>query len=216
MRYLTLLTLLSVYAAPPTFGYPVNKTLKKITYKVPSGTAALVSFEGKSYLISNWHVCRHFKTQEVDASNEFYGEVVKVKVLRMYPELDTCVMTGTGKVGAKIGKFVKKGAPVYSAGYPGGVNNLVLTQGYAVDWIVAPLNFGSSERCPAGFLTINAKCEKSFQLQDTTMRGAPGCSGSAMLNSRGEYVGLVNSTNQGNLSVLNVSNVIKAIRLFKP
>lgn len=216
-----LLIAASTFSLNTVGGAPVNKLLKSYTYKVPSGTASAVVYNGKTYLISNYHVCRNFPSGSTYAKNEFYGESVKVKVLLNLPQYDLCVMSGTSHGGFKIGKPGKYGNAVYSAGYPQGATKLVLTSGHLEEVMEVELDYGLDHECPSPWIKRpNQKkqmgCMATFKLQDTTMPGRPGCSGSAMINSKGEYVGLINSTNSDTLSAIELKDVLEGLKLLEP
>ena len=206
------MTILTSYAA----GHPVYETLRKNTYWVESGTAGLVEYRGKSYLVSNWHVCRNFKNGETKAKSDYYGAEYKVKVLVMSPEHDLCIMKAPATGGLKLGKPVKYLSPVYTAGYPkSSRDRIVLSAGHRVGIEHVILDYGTAG-CPSTFTKTQKSCTHEFELQDTTLLGEPGCSGSPMVNSKGELVGVFNSTSSGTLSALKLSDLYETFKLLKP
>lgn len=205
-----------------TVGAPVYGTLRKYTYDVPYGTAFMVKWKDRAYMITNWHVCRSFGRSE-EVVNELTNAKSTVSVIAAFPTKDLCILTPVGNDGLEIGKSVPKGYPVYTGGYPtDSRDHIVLRSGRTTSPVDFELDFGAELLCPGEFNYSSFRdpktgknytsCTRKFHLQDTTLLGKPGCSGSPVVNSKGKLVGIVNSTNEGTLSYVFVEELIGILK----
>lgn len=207
MRYL-LISLLTVIAscAFAYQGYPVNAMLSKATYHMirPDGGYgtgfAVTSGSGRVVMLTNWHVCDRIRNNKLKAVNDYYGVTVEVEIVKMDPQHDLCALTAPyDKSPLKLAKRTKFGNSIFSAGYPGSFNGKINhTQGHVVAETEVELNYPSDQgRCPSGFtpyLDIDSVvCNLKIVLDDTDLFGEPGISGSPVVNSKGELVGVMNS-----------------------
>lgn len=219
--------MLAVSAAYASKEPVVQKLLRDNTYKVSTGTAFSVRWNGKSYLVTNWHVCRSFS--ETDAANEASGTTVKAQVLKAVPTEDLCILTSPSFGGLEVGASVVVGADVYTAGYPSGHKNIQVVSGQTTQLVSFWIDFFQFDRsCPAGFRQgISTErgqpvrtCELYMTTMDTTLKGDHGSSGSPVVDGNGKLVGVVNErVVQGDkvlLSYLPVENLIRVLKLLEP
>lgn len=204
MKVLILLAslFLSTSVAGGSVGYPVTQMLRQNTFLVDHGTGFQVNYKGRLFLVTNWHVCRHFKS--VLVSNETMQIQGVSDIIKINPTKDLCVMTPISDYGLKIGFPQPDHFPVYTMGYPQNedASNRVLTfrSGYTINNYDTTLEIRGN-KCLPGFKTEVVQergkevivCKRKFYLKNTTIQINPGASGSAVVNSKGKLVGVVNS-----------------------
>lgn len=212
-----LLAISSCSAAPyRKGGFPVFGLLRQHTYDVEWGTAFMVEWKDRRYLVSNWHVCRHqTKFTAQNADRKFKGSA---EVIALFPSEDLCLLTPVATDGLKPSKSVPNGYPVYTGGFPAGSPNKIrLSAGVTTVRSRTKLDFGKGE-CPEGYKPKFYKsgkikeCWGTFLLQDSTMAGKEGRSGSPVVNAKGELVGIVNSKNGGTSSYILVEKLIRILK----
>ena len=212
---LALLFLLPTVTYARQQGYPVFQTLRMHTYDVNYGTAFNFYWRHKRYLVSNWHVCRNF--HHTSAKNQLTGKTYYSNVIASFPTEDLCLLTPVGKGGIEVSQeAVQAGYPVYTGGYPAHHDKkLVLRAGKTTRMSNAKLDYGRGP-CPSGFEKGSGTCERKFVVQDTTLIGEKGCSGSPVVNSKAQLVGIVNQENNGTVSYLLVSRLVRILKLLEP
>lgn len=222
-KILLLLSAISLASQAAT-GYPVYSMLRDTVYKVHMGTAFVVRYKDRSYMISNWHVCRYF-TKSV-ATNEKRKIAETVKIVKTLPEKDLCILTTTRTDGLEIGSDVGEKASIYTAGYPEYSQTIQLRSGHTTSFHEEDLNYGSIS-CPKTFEmnpTIDpltkqtiTMCKNKQMIMDTNLEGTGGNSGSPVVNSKGQLVGIVHSRTEGKpaddhhntLNYIPVSDLVK-------
>lgn len=166
-----------------------------------SGSGSII--EGKSgrhYLLSNNHVCNCAGEKGYFYATKEGGELIKARIVKRSWAYDLCA----GQIdvmgpGLKLGRAPAPLSAVSSRGYPGG--RLVETRGRiggstTWTWEAGIEMMGT---CPAGvpkLYALNgnvAGCALSFTSTLTNLYGRPGSSGSAVVNSNGELVGVLSS-----------------------
>lgn len=203
MKSLSLL-LMAASLTSNAAGYPVYGLLRQNTYKVTNGTAFLVRYGDRSYMITNWHVCDTFISSAV--RNEAKRKSYPTVILKRSPNQDLCVVSTKESGGLEIGKDLGSKAPVYAAGYPQYSKTLQLRSGHTVQQEAESIDYGPI-RCPKGFKkgakvdptshqTV-ATCTHEQTIMSTTLEGTYGNSGSPVVNSRGRLVGIVHSSEEG-------------------
>lgn len=232
MRNLNALLLAVAMSANASAGYPVFGLLRSNVYRIPGyGTGFTIEYKGRFYVITNWHVCRYFR--EANATNEKNHSSVLAKVLRSFPDEDLCVMTSTPRHGLSLGEDVGTQASVYAGGYPEYASTLQLRSGHTISEGDETIDYGEGY-CPKGFSrgahldetgkkTV-ASCEHTQRIMDTDLEGTLGNSGSPVVNSRGEVVGVVHSASFGEpkddhhntLNFIPVSVLRKVLDSLKP
>jgi S1-C subfamily serine protease len=202
---LFLLSVLPGHAYSP--GYPVYGMLKKTTYRIVNlGTGSAVKTpSGKRIILTNWHVCLFGWKNKLKINNEYYETSADATIIKEDPAHDLCALEMPFPFNdvlevSDLDK-VKFGTQLYSAGYPAGAQTIKLFTGTADIELYTNLTYYvPGGKCPAGFnVKLNpydATCVLRILLQDTSLSCAPGQSGSAVINSKGQLVGVINSTNK--------------------
>lgn len=198
-------------------GYPVYQILRTNVYDVTWGTGFTVAYHDRRYLITNWHVCANYK-KSAAARNDLTGKVYSTNVIAEFPKDDLCLLNPVGSESLEVGSAVKQGYPVYTAGYPSSAKGkLVLRSGKTTKMSNGVLDFHKRGACLEGFTPAKDEkgtpvCDRAFVVQDTTLLGMEGCSGSPVVNSSGKLVGIVNQKNDQTLSYIPVEVLIKIMR----
>lgn len=221
-----LLTYLAVFvcaatASAATKGYPVFRMLKQNVYDFSWGTGFAVQYEGQKYLVTNWHICRHYKSSTA-VRRTSTNKIESTNIIASFPLDDLCLLTAGSAEGLEVGGATKKGNAVYTAGYPADAKGrLVKRAGVTTTKSHGELDFEHEEPCLEGFTEGKdskgtPSCKHAFHVQDTTLIGMEGCSGSPVVNSRGKLVGIVNQKDGTHLSYIPVSALVKILKSLKP
>lgn len=204
MRNLAFLLIVISLAAQAAAGYPVYSILGANTYKVNSGTAFTVKYKGQTYMITNWHVCRNFLKS--DAINEQSKTKETVTIIKRFPDSDLCVLTTDRENGLEISGDVSERAAVYTAGYPEYEKKIQFRSGHTTYLRDEYLDYGPGA-CPKSFTQVSyidpvtkkttQACKHTQLIMDTNLEGTCGNSGSPVVNSKGQLVGIVHSRSEG-------------------
>lgn len=149
----------------------------------------IITPSGKTRILTNSHVCVSYTNENaelgisksVNASQEF----VMKKILKFDPEVDLCLVEATQTEGFKIAESLEIGQSTYLLGHPAG-SELLLQEGeYVIKKEILvmteiPIAPGLSFMLPVPFLANHI-----------SNIGYGGNSGSAVLNSDGELVGVL-------------------------
>lgn len=158
------------------------------------GTGFLVKgASGKIYLASVWHVCG--KETELKAFREGEFEQVTAKVVAIDAGNDICILTSVPGKPLPLGKEPSMYDPVFSLGHPYGVTNAVDSHGRyngkSYDTFIYPY---STDGCPKGMkvgITQDGPvCAQMVTLGNLSMPMHPGDSGSPIVDSQGNVVGI--------------------------
>lgn len=141
-------------------------------------------------MITNQHVCESYKQVRITWSD---GAITTEEVIRTDAALDLCAITATHN------------APTLKlADTPARVNEAVYTEGYPA------YRYRASSGVVLQYRNIYIQGQKYFSME-TTMHTSPGASGSPVVNSKGEVVGVVQTS--GNFG-FNGSVTLKNLRRF--
>jgi S1-C subfamily serine protease len=213
MKKLIMLLSILVMHSAQSKGYPVRVLLEDNTYIAMSdfgrGTAFAVTYDNQKYLVTNWHVC--YYAQTIKVHNERNKVTFTANILKADFKTDLCVLKVNLTVPSsflKLSKKFNKHGILYTLGYPGGYHKR-FAQGHYIQTVKLALPYETYGRgCPRDdYRMMNNKCLIPHILQDTTMLGGAGTSGSAVVNSKGEVVGVVNSNNGNKATMLRLEEL---------
>lgn len=191
-----------------------EKLLKKSIVRLVAkngehGTGFAIEHKKKRFILTNAHVCadEEYMYSKVD------GVEYAHRVLKIGKKHDICMVQGLRSLEPiKLSKRVYADEKVYTMGYPlsrfkiysegrlKGVEHIQMKWGVPVDKCVnrahLSVQLERSYRSPFGF---NQVCVLSAKFYFTTLLIDSGASGSPVINSRGELVGII-SLSSGNIS----------------
>ncbi len=186
---------------PSEAGEPVDTSLKAATARIENGTGFLLKTEKGTWLVTNFHVCLHGSWQGVLTASLESGRVVRGHIVKkgMLPDLCAARIEDRDLQALKIAPRLLPLEAIYTRGYPYGV----LSQSgghyrgavkwrytFTVDQIGECPKEGTKEYDPYG---LYAGCSADFTDNLTTLYARPGSSGSPVVNSKGELVGVMSS-----------------------
>lgn len=174
------------------------------------GTGFLVQapHSGKTYILTNGHICEHAENGYLSARKEAWATGVSVRVIAVSDDTDLCLVDALpGETGGyQLGEDVTTYEELYVVGHPL-LNPLTLTSGRIVSR--APIELSepnlTAENCTGksrqmksvesyfGTITI---CIRTVDAWDSSITIYPGNSGSPLLNSRGELMGVMFAADQ--------------------
>lgn len=159
------------------------------------GTGFFIRNNGKLYIITNRHVCGFDKLKKILTQD---GVLSAAPVIRVDYNVDLCIID-SGAINGNPLTLASKSTTyqkAYSVGYPF-LDSLTVTEGRIFE--AKPLAVyepASREECDAirGMYMLYPQggfCIKQSVMTHTSLRIFPGCSGSPVLNSQGEVIGVV-------------------------
>lgn len=207
----------------------VYNLLDRSTYQVDGfvegqlaagGTGFLIKGKsGKLYLMTNMHVCGHFKKMRMTQRNKVkWGKVLKKDISN-----DLCLIAYPYKKGKpiKLAKRVNNFERAFSLGYP----NYALTPvegpvgGFRISTLDLPKEDATRAQCKGENISIFTYktwtgsypvCRRSYKVRKISFPTQPGASGSAVVNAKGELLGVLSmSVYKGNFGLMSTLESVK-------
>lgn len=160
---------------------------------------------GREYIMTNAHVCSAFKDEDptVLLPN---GSMVKRKILSISDTTDLCLIEGVTGLGAlELGKSVYIGETIMIVGHPL-LMPLAVTEGDIIDTRIQEIGLGiigidvQESECHQpknkivnqefGFFGVLPVCMEEIMSYQTTAVSLPGSSGSPVVNTLGQVIGV--------------------------
>lgn len=221
-----LLLLFSTHALAQAPDTVLAKTTMLI-YDMGTGFIVEAPRTHKKFLLTNWHVCRLAAHQDIMFMTET-GWPGKATILGVSIQDDLCIASISQRRAAlKVGAKLKVGDTIYSHGYPLGKFNktfgILESRFHWVSDLVR--DFGFSE-CPSPFIPgYNAdsqlvSCDFNQDSGLTTLYAAPGSSGSPVVNSKGELVGMIQTslglrnTYERKAGIIEIDTITRILDLY--
>lgn len=208
MNYFTIcsLVILSALCSSSSSTLASTEILKQTAVRLENGSGAIVKApSGKKYLLTNSHVCMGAKWKgKVKATFE-NGTIVLATVKKDSIAADLCAAEVDKKLPAlNIGDAIKRRDEVCTRGYPFGVltESCGIVGGVSMWTHIYPIEMigecveGTKKQYHPGTGRLYG-CSKNYTSVLTTLYARPGSSGSAVVNDKGELVGVVSDWQPG-------------------
>lgn len=180
--------------------------LRQTAVRLPLGSGSIVQAKsGHKYVITNWHVCLASQVDGVVSATFPEGTTLISRVKAYDSEADICILDFLAQKSPALvlGKSPALHDTIYSRGFPLGIlTESVGTLGPSITYDYT-ISLESVGECPKSTRKLYAPngilygCEKRFYNNITTLYAQPGSSGSPVVDSHGEIVGIVQSYHPG-------------------
>jgi S1-C subfamily serine protease len=226
MRLVSLIVLLVVtpFNASASDVSVAFQRLREAAIHIDIGSGSLVKApSGKTYLLTNDHVCRFGKWKGEVLGRFPEGPSISGRIVKSDNTKDLCAVTVSPNDKAlKIGSTLRSGQEVYTRGFPHGI----LTEsegkvGHADNWYY-DYPIGEIGECPAEYKQVRdpyqgflIACRAKYHSILTSLYGRPGSSGSAVVNSSGELVGVLSSWSPSNVYEAGMVSLEDVKEFFK-
>jgi S1-C subfamily serine protease len=185
------------------------------------GTGFALTTPKGNFLVTNWHVCYTSTDGYMIAAHKVENTpiVVKVKILKIDPKIDLCILA-FNRPGLKLADKHLIGSKVRSVGYPGSSVDQVVSYGESINRLPIELPYlPTNETCPASFKRVDlidgqVLCKGTIDVIDTSLKTEGGSSGSPVVNGEDEVVGVINSTRNSKDGVLGSMIPLDNVKTF--
>ncbi len=161
---------------------------------------------GKKYIMTNAHVCDAFKGSDTANIKLNSGETLQRKILQLSPLTDLCLIEGVDSLGTlELGKSIYIGETIMIVGHPL-LMPLAVTEGDIIDTRIQEIGLGiigidvQESECHQpknkivnqefGFFGVLPVCMEEIMSYQTTAVSLPGSSGSPVVNTLGQVIGV--------------------------
>lgn len=193
-------TFLYSYAQSAEIGVDKREYLHETVVHLPIGSGSIVRTSKATYILTNEHVCLGVQFRGTISATKEVGHVVFTgKLIKRDLQIDLCVakIDYSGKA-LQIGTKINLEEPICTEGYPAHI--LSSSCGVTKEYITWPYVFSIQELgvCPKSFLNVKSSrtgllegCSREAVSLLTTLYVRGGASGSPVINSEGQLVGVV-------------------------
>lgn len=176
--------------------------LRKTAVHLMNGSAGIVKGKsGRPYLLTNFHVCIDANVDGVVVGSFNDGKTVMGPVVEEDAVKDLCLVSLKDYTGEALetAEYLTYKETLYTRGWPQGILGEYEGKAYtavAFDWVYTIDQVGV---CPKGTTPVPGHtgrlsgCQVRSTNTITTIYAAPGSSGSPVVNSNGELVGVIES-----------------------
>lgn len=184
------------------------------------GTAfQVVAPSGRTYLISNGHVCGLGSEGAMVAELGGSKRRIRVRILEIAEDTDLCILEGLSiSAGLQLARGMWEKERLFVLGHPH-LNDLTLSEGFPVSRQIVTIQTGDTEETCIGpgyrweslsdiFGIPMGTCTRALDAWDTSAVIYPGNSGSPVMNRGGDVVGVIfaghSATHYGSFVPLDV------------
>lgn len=201
------LTILSLFVSTSSFAMGGSSNpyyaLRQATVRIMNGSASLIKApSGHVFMLTNFHVCIDANIDNKVVGSFPDGKVVSGPVVSQDPVSDLCLIDikdqNLGYLNIAEGEVVFNQL-LYTRGFPHGILGEYEGRAFALDDFQWTYSINDLGECPSSTVKIyghNGRlvgCRVTSENVITTIYSAPGSSGSPVVNTAGELVGVIES-----------------------